>query len=196
MSFSPIQNPHPWSSNHPYLCRVVFDLCLRNQWMSWPDWSPQWPDQLMENVACGNLNFITYNDYLQQSITDIMLISTVLSIFIGENCLKKITERLDKTWVAPHSVAAQTPIGGSGDRHKYRQFYPCNPPRTVYPCKASSSIQIHGATVTHLCCSTNPFVVAPLHSSALEIDSTQASSQMATLASSDQGFGQPAVREI
>ena len=51
----------------------------------------------MENVACGNLNFITYNDYLQQSITDIMLISTVLSIFIGENCLKKITERLDKT---------------------------------------------------------------------------------------------------
>lgn len=61
-----------------------------------------------------------------------------------------------------HSVVAQAPIGGLGDQHIYKQFFPCNPPQSVQRILN---------------------VVAPLHSSALEIDSAQANSQMATLAS-------------
>ena len=55
-------------------------------------------------------------------------------------------------------------LGDLGDQHIYiyKQFFPCNPPQSMQGILN---------------------VVAPLHSSALEIDSAQASSQMATLAS-------------
>lgn len=76
--------------------------------------------------------------------------------------IEKLTERSDETWVALHSVVAQAPIQGLGDQHICKQFYPWNRPQSMQGILN---------------------VVAPLHSSALEIDSAQASSQMATLAS-------------